>query len=75
MSLNERLEMNDEEVFKLINEEFSLMEKQATLYNIINEMMDQIEKVQKHEEEMELKLERLQRENISLRQSIKDLSK
>lgn len=67
--------MNDDEVFELINKEYDLLEKKASLYNIINEMMDQIEKVQKHEEEMELKLERLQRENASLRQSIKDLSK
>lgn len=72
MSLSDLLEMHDEEVFEL---KYWLLKKQATLYRIISDMMDQLERVQVHKEEMELKLERLKIENASLRKSIKDISK
>lgn len=75
MSLSDLLEMNDEEVFELINEEYELLEKQAALYRIINDMMDQLEKVQEHEEEMELELDQLKMKNDSLRKLLKNMSK
>lgn len=75
MSLNDLLEMSDDEVFRLVNKEFDLLKKQAALYKIISDMMDQLDKVRANEEEIEMQLERLKRENASLRKSIKEMSK
>lgn len=40
MSLNPFFNMNDEEVFEVIDKEYGLSEKQAALYEIMNDMMD-----------------------------------
>lgn len=75
MSLSDLLEMNDEEVFELVNEEYELSKKQVALYKIMNDMMDQLEKLKQHEEEEKSELDRLKKENAFLRDLIKDRSK
>lgn len=75
MSLSDLLEMDDEEVFELINEEYELSKKQTALYNIINDMMDKLVRIKKHEEEIRSELEWLQKENTALRNLIANLSK
>lgn len=75
MSLSDLLEMDDEEVFELINEEYELSKKQTALYNIINDMMDKLVRIKKHEEEIRSELEWLQKENTALRNLIANVSK
>lgn len=75
MSLSDLLEMDDDEVFDLVNEEYELLKKQAALYRIINDMMDQLERAQEHEQEIELELEQIKMENTSLRKQLKNMSK
>lgn len=75
MCLSDLLEMNDEEVFELVNEEYELSKKQVALYKIMNDMMDQLEKLKQHEEEEKSGLDRLKKENAFHRDLIKDRSK
>lgn len=75
MSLSNLLEMNDDELIEIVNEEFELLAKQAALYSIINDIMDQFEEVQYRRKEIEWQLELLRMENASLRKSIQKLSK
>lgn len=72
--LNGLLEMNDEEVFEPTNGEYGLLKKRAALCGIMHYMMDQLEKIQEHKEEMEMKLERLKMENASIRKLMREIS-
>lgn len=73
MSLNDLLDMNDEEVFELIDEEYELSKKQAALYEIMHDMMNQLEKLKQHEAETQSELDRLKMENAFLRNFVKDI--
>lgn len=75
MSLNELLEMNDEEVFELVDEEYELSKKQAALYEIMHDMINRLEKLKQHEAETKSELDRLKMENTFLRNLVKDISK
>lgn len=75
MSLSDLLEMDDEEVFELINEEYELSKKQTALYNIMNDMIDILVRMKENEEEIRSELERLQKENTALRNLIANVSK
>lgn len=75
MFLSDLLEIDDDEVFKLIDEEYELLKKQAALYRIMNDMMDQLEKAAEHEHEIELELEQMRKENATLRRQLRNKSK
>lgn len=75
MSLSDLLEMNDEEVFELVDEEYELSKKQAALYEIMHDMMNQLEELKQHEAETKSELERLKMENAFLRNLVKGISK
>lgn len=70
-TLSDLLDMEDEEVFELIDEEYGLLEKQGVLYELIDEMSEQIVKLRHQQEEMAAELTRLKKENARLHDVIK----
>lgn len=67
--------MNDEEVFKLIDEEYGLSEKQEALNKIVHGMTKQLEKLKQREDEMTWELKRSKKKNATLRKLIKAKAK
>lgn len=74
MSLTNLLEINDDELINLMHEKFQILVKQVALHSIINEIMDQFEKVLYDIEEIEWQLELLRIENVILLESIENLA-
>lgn len=75
MSLSTLFEISDKEMFELVDEEFGLSQKQAVLNGMIDNMMNQLEKLKKSEEKTKTEIKRLRQENDLLHNIIKNKSK
>lgn len=68
--------MNDEQVLKLMDEEYGLSEKQAVLNNMLHDMKNQLEKLkQQHNQRMKTEIKKLREENGFLLDKLKNKSK
>lgn len=74
MSWTEILELSDEDIFNMLNTEYEILKEQAALLRSINDIMDQLETIHNHQEQMRLELEMLKMKNISLRSNITHMS-
>ena len=73
--LGDLLEMDDEEVFKLVDEQYGLSERQEALNGIIGKMIIQLEKLKKREKNMVTEIAELREENDRLHNIISKKSK
>lgn len=73
-SLSTLLDMDEEEVFMLVDEEYGLSEKQKALNQLLDEMTEQLEKHKQRDKEMASELKRLKKANAVLRNEIKKMS-
>lgn len=73
--LSDLLEMDDEEVFRLVDAEYGLSETQKALHEIIEQIMHQLKKLRKREENMVSEITELREENDRLCDIINEKSK
>lgn len=70
-TLSDLLDVDDEEVSELIDEAYGLSKKQGVLYELMDEMSEQLENLKQLEEENVCGVETVRKENARFRNATK----